>query len=952
MDLQPPQAPPAAIHDSTETREVIVARLEATRAWLDTALAREPMLPDEVQATGRDAFLAAYDAHWSEAEKSALAAQFIAAMRDDALLRQRDGTLNSADQQRIAAFTATQGLISPAGFEPRDLLFSGEAYAGAIVLAGRVAGTPSLLFMPDRGWEAFTSLDTLHEAVESRIRHELLTRDTLPGIRVGVVDRMVREQAFITSRPSPADAMGGTAATVIATRRAQVGDAWQALTMGDAAAGAADAVRSALDLHRTLDIDAMAIDRLQRKVAAHHAARLAAVPRDAREEWQNAVSALRHEYDQAADALQVSGTPPVAAPAGDITHPDTVRAYRDALLAAFDPRAGGRIRQHIAARIARARLAAAAADARLGYYLPGDPPAYLPDRGERGHAWLRAVVDGPVAATRRPVDGHDIVVRQFTYRGAVVGDLLIIGARRPESVPRVVLYTPDAPDGRSVREFEDAEQAARAVLYNPLFESWLLDRLPASHAAVDGNGNRHFAIPEDVRRSRWVLAQQNDGAHTLTAEVFREREVPGHVFEALHAASVSRMVLDMSELEATLRDMSPATPLDLASALGDLGSGAWMARQVFAGLAGGMRAWWRAGDALRVGDYRQAFLDATEAYVGLLGVIPAVHVAARPAAYLRPALNRAPGTAFMGAVRFDPRYAAKSISLAHARPDSQGIYTIGGRRYIASAGAVHEIRFDDVHATWRLARPGSADTHYTGPAIAWSNGTWHVRTDLGLRGGRRAPEVLAPEHPIRTISEADYEALSAHQRGEFLRVLRQRLGGSVADDLHADVLFAAGAPVSVGPRVSHAWHQALEAARRAPAVPPAPPAPPPLVPRPPWRELPPEAWPESVWHHPPDYALPLDHPSLYLPALRVPGSGLSGLVALPRQPSFPAGGAARPWVRIDLHRLRADGAAPGRIAMRVFVDETGPEAQYLVRGNSDVHDMFLVLRPGQFQSGP
>lgn len=950
MDLPPPQPPPAALYDSAETREIIEARLEATRTWLDTAQARQPMLPDAMEATGRDDFLTAYDARWSETERTTLATQFIAAMRDDALLRHGDGTLGNTELQRIAAFTGTGGLIPPAGVEPRDLLVSGEPYAGAIILAGRNVDTPSLLFMPDRGWERFASLADLHKDLESRIRHELVSRDTLPGVRVEVIDRMVRQQTFISSRPSHADAIGALATVVIATRRAQVSDAWQALTMGDAPAGTADAVRSALDLRRTLDIEAMAIDRQQRRLATYHAARLAAVPADAREEWNNVTNALRHEYDQAADALYISGTPPVAIPTGDVTRPETVRAYRDALLAAFDPRtAGGRVRQQIASRIARARLAAAAADGRLGYYLPAVPAAYLPDRQERGHAWLRAVVDSPAAATRRSVDGHDIVVRQFTYRGAVVGDLLIIGARRPESVPRVILYMPDAPDGRSVREFEDAEQAARAVLYNPLFEAWLLDRLPASHAAVDTNGIRHFAIPEDVRRSRWVLAQQANGAQTLTAEVFREREVTGNVFEAQYAASVSRMVLDMSELETSLRDMSPATPLDFTTSLVDVGSGAWMARQTFAGVANGMRAWWRAGDALRAGDHRQAFLDATEAYVGLLGVIPALHAAARPAAYLRPAFTRPPGAAFTGTTRFDSRYAAEGIRLSRAYPDGQGIYTLGSRRYIASAGVVHEIRFDDVHATWRLVSPRSADTHYTGPAITWSNGNWQLRADLGLRGGHRASGALTPEHPIRTVSEADYEALTAHQRGEFLRVLRQRLGGTMADDLHADVFIAAGAPVSVGPRFWHAWRQALEAARRAPLQPSAPP---PVVPRPPWRELLPDAWPQSVWYQPPAYALPLDQPSLYLPVTRVPGSGLSGLVAFNRQPALPAGDAASPWVRIDLHRLSADGAAPGRVAMRVFINETGPEPYYVVRGNSDAHNMFLVLRPGQFQASP
>ncbi|MGN6481043.1 hypothetical protein [Luteibacter sp.] len=951
MDLQPPQAPPAAVQSSIQNPSDIHARMEATRAWIDDALAPEPIVPDTMDGITRTTFLAALDAVWNDTGISALADRFASVMHDDALLRQHDGTLSAAEQQRIAAFTAARGLISPPGVEPRELLFSGEVYAGALALAGASSDTPALLFMPDRGWQAFASLDALHGELERRTRHELVARDTLPGLRVEAVDRMVREDHFVTSRAAPADAIRSMARAVITTRRAQVIDAWDAVALGDSPAGAADAVRTALDLHRHLDVDAMRIDRLQRRLLARHAARLASAPADARAEWRLEVDALRREYDQATDALDASGTAALPTPPGDTASPDAIRTYRLALADAFAPNGAGRIRQHVAARVLRARVAAASADARLDYYLPAQAPGYIADRDERGHAWMRAVVDSPAAATRRKVQGHDIVVHQFTYRGAVVGDLFIVSARRRESVPRVILYTPDAPDGRSVREFEDAGQAARAVLYNPLFEPWLLDRLPASHARLDANGVRHFDIPEEVRRSRWVLAQQSSGTQTVTAEVFGEREVTGNVFEALLAASVSRMSLDMTDLESALRAAGPVAPLPFASALGDVANGTWMVRQFFVDIGRGIRALWRTEDALRAGAYREAFVDATEAYVALLGVVPALHVAARPAAYVRYAVPGGIRAPLGGAARLDRRYAAPGINLAGSRPDAQGIHTIGGRRYVPDAEATYEVHFDDAHATWRLTRPGVADAHYTGPAIAWSRAGWHLRTDIGLRGGRRGPDVYPPEHRIRTVSESDYADLTMHQRGEFVRVLRQRLGGTMGDDLHADVFIAAGAPVSVGPRFWHAWRSALEAGRRAPLVRPAPPAPP-VVAHPPWRELLPEAWPEAVWYQPPAYALPLDHPTVYLPVERVGGSGLSGVAATGQTPAVPNGGTASPWVRINLRQVRAAGAPPGRPALRVFIDDSGAQPSYLVRGNTDAQGTFLVLQPGQFLAGP
>lgn len=967
MDTYPPQTPPAQLRPVTEEAANVIHRLDQTRRWLADMLAHAPLVPDELSAQGPGPFLAQMDAWWNRPAdtagavtlEQAMVMRIADTMRDDGALRGLDGTLAQEDVERIYSLVRMQGHVAPTGMLLRDVLFGGEPYPGALILADASANGRALLFMPDRGWERYESLTRLHEELEDRTRHELLVRDTLPGLRVSDVDRMVGMASFIASRPAGADVFASMARRIATMQRAQVVEAWDGLARGDTPASVADAVRAALDMHAKLDIDAMHLDRQQRLLAAHLSSRLAAVPTSARDHWLRTASELRTETEDGLRELKANGVSDAIMPPDNLGDPDAVRGYRDALLAAFDPRAGGRVRRQVAARLMRARMALAVADARLGYFLPGDPPAFRADWNERGFQWMRAVLDAPAAAGRRQIDGHEIVVRQFTYRGAVVGDALIVGVRRRDSVSRVVLYTPDAPDGRSVREFDDAAEAARKFLYDPRFEQWLLDRLPASHASLDAHGTRHFAIPEGTRRAAWVVGQAGHTGLTATAEAFAEREVPGDVFEATYGSVVSRMVLDMSELEASLREEQAAPARWLAGALKDaLSPGPRMVREMISGFARGMRAVWRVEDALRGGDHAGAFVDATEAYVNLLGLVPVAQVAARPLFYLR----RAGGVSLLGtanpllksAPNLDPRYAAPRINLHGARPDVRGLHSLGGRRYIVSSGIPFEVRFDSANATWRLARQGAPDAVYTGPAIRWANDGWRVRTDVGLRGGRHVVEapLASPGPNFRNVAETDLAGLTANQRGEFLRTLRQRLGGPSADDLHIDVLMADGRPVPVGRTRWEAWHDALEAARRAPQAAPPPRVAPPVILRPPWRAIEPAEWPDSVWYYPSGFVGALDTPTIYLPSVRVRGSGISGLVASPLDPALRqarTGVTPARWVQIHLDRLRGQGV--GVPAVHLFVDDTAADPRYLVRAAGADQGTFLVLRPGQFSVG-
>ncbi|MGA7438477.1 MAG: hypothetical protein WBW32_10165, partial [Luteibacter sp.] len=201
----------------------------------------------------------------------------------------------------------------------------------------------------------------------------------------------------------------------------------------------------------------------------------------------------------------------------------------------------------------------------------------------------------------------------------------------------------------------------------------------------------------------------------------------------------------------------------------------------------------------------------------------------------------------------------------------------------------------------------------------------------------------------------DYHRLTAPQREEFLRVLRQRLGGAVADDLHVQVLLAEGRAIPLSRARFDAWSDAMHAARLSPAV-PRPQTPPPVLdPGVSWREVPASEWPDAVWYYPRRAVETIDQPTLYLPAVRVRGSGLSGLVVSPVDPALRAArGGTHPhgWVRVNLRRLRGHGTSDGQPAVRVFVNDQRDTPHYVLRTAGEEQGSFLVLRQGQFDAGP
>ncbi|UPG86087.1 hypothetical protein L2Y94_01615 [Luteibacter aegosomatis] len=466
---------------------------------------------------------------------------------------------------------------------------------------------------------------------------------------------------------------------------------------------------------------------------------------------------------------------------------DLPNAYADHLDDVLTDRSEhGRLNRVLALDLLRARMRFEAADARLVYYHPEEPRGFLDDHEEQGFHWVQTVLDHPAAGGRpRTARGHELVARQLTYRGAPLADVVLIGVRDPRSVSRVVLYTPNAPDGIAWREFADRAELTRRFLVDPAFEAYLLQRLPEEFALADDRGQRHFALPRlnGNRSASWVFDLDDCSACTAPDERFAEQEVTASVLDTLYDTAIGLAKRNahhlarstrLATVDAVARSLDLATgPFDDAGRLATR-----LALDTVLSIPRTAQAAWRFYDHVKAGDATAAFLDFVEGYTSALNVVPLpVQV---PSLFAGSLVRASAGNGRLVTQRrplprpdtlFEDRFLAHGVSLPPGPSPASGVYAIGQARYIRHDGQLFHVRFDDASRGWRLSRPGALDARVSGPAIErLADGRWHFR-HTGLRGGSGRVSVRADLYG-----------------GEDWEALRPRLAADIADFSHQEVL--------------------------------------------------------------------------------------------------------------------------------------------------------------------
>lgn len=404
----------------------------------------------------------------------------------------------------------------------------------------------------------------------------------------------------------------------------------------------------------------------------------------------------------------------------------------------------GALARKLAMTVQGARMRMQAAEARLSYYLRGEPRSFIDDRDERGFHWVEAALDAP--SGERRVQTHQIDVSQVTYRQVAVDGILVFGSRTPESAPRVVMYTPDAPDGLTFREFADRQDAARRFLYHPAFREYLLDRLPAEFARVLPNGaSREFA---GDHLAQWVLGSSTDTAYTRTAERFDERRISGDFLAALHDAGVEKQRRDALFLTRSTAEADKDSLFGYLQGRFSVAPVASLATialtEIPASFSRMMQASWRLYDHVKAGDTGQAVVAFADGYVNALNLVVPPLAGGRHVASAIVRSRAAPrGMASTGvrfappAIRFEERYAVNRLRKP-GKPDHEGIHRAGGQTYIEQDKTFFLVKLDADYGLWRLAPArGATDTRFTGPLIERVDGNWVYAHDVGLRGGMR-----------------------------------------------------------------------------------------------------------------------------------------------------------------------------------------------------------------------
>lgn len=406
----------------------------------------------------------------------------------------------------------------------------------------------------------------------------------------------------------------------------------------------------------------------------------------------------------------------------------------------------GRLRRSHAEKLLAARMRFEAVEARARAV--ETPPGGLTDRGWR---WVQAVLDAPSPSGRALVFRDAVAARQIVYQGNAIRDIVEITLRdgwpyAPAGlVPSIVYYTPDAPDGVAFREFRNRDDAEQLFFRHPTFREYLLDRLPAHVAEVVPNGTaRQFKAD---RRTPWILGKNFPQGYTHTAGPFVSREINGDLFQAGYIAAMDHAITDVGDVTRSTTDAARDTMLD-----------AWhrgpSARIPTHVLYGSILApfripptLWRTYDAVRSGDYSDAFLTATDAYVGALATHALGSVARQG---ISSAFRSVPFRVAGGGLATRPMpspspafasaYRADAIELK-GRPSLHGMYSIDGKSYVAIGGKLFHAHYDAINESVRLRSGHALDPRHAGPAIQFQRAHWRHANVASLRKASSAPSL-------------------------------------------------------------------------------------------------------------------------------------------------------------------------------------------------------------------
>ncbi|UPG90561.1 hypothetical protein L2Y96_01975 [Luteibacter aegosomaticola] len=301
MDMMPNQAPPALSGNaSPEAQQATAAlqRLIAARRQLSTWQQQLPEPPAPGSAAGVSPYLVELADFWASTDegtgmlrRSALGRLMAETMRDEAALRALDGSLDERSANLVRYAIANYDAAPPPHVEARELTFGNAAYAGALILRDDRQPDLALLFLPDRGWESFLSLEQLIDHARQRFESSAGHLGDVAGLALDDLAQGIEDRT-IGSRPVSEPPFERAAARLIEVQAEKLAHAWSDyridLETPAAATHLADRMRDVLRLGQQFDVSAMLDAREARLIDVVNAERLDRAPVSLRHAWEDA----------------------------------------------------------------------------------------------------------------------------------------------------------------------------------------------------------------------------------------------------------------------------------------------------------------------------------------------------------------------------------------------------------------------------------------------------------------------------------------------------------------------------------------------------------------------------------------------------------------------------------------------------------------------------------------
>lgn len=171
----------------------------------------------------------------------------------------------------------------------------------------------------------------------------------------------------------------------------------------------------------------------------------------------------------------------------------------------------GRWRQQAYAHLSRTRMHAEAVKARYAGH-------FQPSTLEQGYGWADCVIHSPDSHNRPHRNEQQVIARQMLIQGQTLQGVVLLVS--PEHAYRIVVYSPDAPDRRPWREYNNARALIRAVRSDAQLRHYVLQRLPL--------GNR--------KTLEALLVQGRLGSHISL------QTITGNLYDALYRAEVNTLM--------------------------------------------------------------------------------------------------------------------------------------------------------------------------------------------------------------------------------------------------------------------------------------------------------------------------------------------------------------------------------------------------------------------------